>query len=75
LADYLAQYKQAEDRVNERNNRLVDMDRHRNDLKAMMEKGGQVEPTRLQIVRGAIEQTTERPLVGSRVVRVYVCAR
>jgi hypothetical protein len=50
LTDYLAQYKQAEERVSERNRRLVDMDRHRNDLSSMMAKGGATEPTRLQIV-------------------------
>ena len=37
-------------RIEERNKRLLDMDRAKYELKGMMERG-QAEPTRLQMVR------------------------
>merc|ERR1712005_63939 len=39
LADYLGQYKLAETRIEERNKRLLDMDRAKYELKGMMERG------------------------------------
>ena len=49
LIQYLGQYKIIEERIGERNTRLVDMDRYSADLKGLMSRP-ETEPTRLQIV-------------------------
>lgn len=49
LTQYLGQYKIIEERIVERNTRLVDMDRYNADLKVLMSKPD-TDPTRLQIV-------------------------
>merc|ERR1712137_617765 len=54
LCRYLAQYKIIEERVQERNTRLVDMDRYNSDLKTLLSKPD-VEPNRLQIAKEKAE--------------------
>eukprot|EP00012_Vannella_robusta_P002080 CAMPEP_0206190296 /NCGR_PEP_ID=MMETSP0166-20121206/4669_1 /ASSEMBLY_ACC=CAM_ASM_000260 /TAXON_ID=95228 /ORGANISM="Vannella robusta, Strain DIVA3 518/3/11/1/6" /LENGTH=343 /DNA_ID=CAMNT_0053606355 /DNA_START=599 /DNA_END=1630 /DNA_ORIENTATION=- len=54
LNQYLGQYKIMEERINERNTRLVDMDRYNADLKMLMSKPD-TDPTRLQIAKEKAE--------------------
>ena len=49
LERYLVQYKILEERITQRNTRLVDMDRYNSEVKALMSKQDTV-PTRLQVV-------------------------
>merc|ERR1712100_638482 len=54
LTQYLGQYKIIEERIVERNTRLVDMDRYNADLKVLMSKPD-TDPTRLQILKEKAE--------------------
>jgi len=47
---YLAQYKLIEERINERNTRLIDMDRYNAEVKALMSRADTV-PTKLQVAK------------------------
>lgn len=52
---YLQQYKAIEERITERNRRLVDMDRYNAEVKALTAKPNTV-PTQLQVARDKAEQ-------------------
>eukprot|EP00339_Tiarina_fusa_P000124 CAMPEP_0117025784 /NCGR_PEP_ID=MMETSP0472-20121206/19016_1 /TAXON_ID=693140 ORGANISM="Tiarina fusus, Strain LIS" /NCGR_SAMPLE_ID=MMETSP0472 /ASSEMBLY_ACC=CAM_ASM_000603 /LENGTH=373 /DNA_ID=CAMNT_0004732603 /DNA_START=17 /DNA_END=1138 /DNA_ORIENTATION=+ len=47
---YLVQYKLIEERINERNTRLIDMDRYNGEVKALMSRTDTV-PTKLQVAK------------------------
>jgi len=51
---YLQQYKALEERINERNRRLVDMDRYNSEVKSLTAKPNTV-PTQLQVARDKAE--------------------
>jgi len=54
LERYLVQYKILEERITQRNTRLVDMDRYNSEVKALMSKQDTV-PTRLQVAKEKAE--------------------
>jgi len=57
LNQYLGQYKIIEERINERNTRLVDMDRYNADLKLLMSRP-ETDPPKLQIAKEKCEYKT-----------------
>lgn len=59
LSMYLAQYKVIEERIAERNTRLVDMDRYNMDLKALLAKPD-TDPTKIQMAKEKVEAKSQQ---------------
>lgn len=58
LAQYLQQYKLIEDRIAERNLRVIDMDRYNNELKALLARN-ETDPHKVQIAREKAEMKSQ----------------